>query len=217
MTTRLLLADDHQIMREGLKSMLASEPGLKVVAEAENGYQTLEMAKEHRPDVIIMDVAMPDMNGIETTRALAAENLASRIIGLSMHSDHHFVTEMLKAGASGYILKQSAFEELVSAITAVMAGKTFLSSSIVDVVVQNYVHQLSESDSPAYSQLTNRERQVLQLLAEGRSTKDIAYALNLSVKTVETHRSKIMNKLGIQSLAGLIKFAIREGLTSLED
>jgi len=217
MTTRLLLADDHQIMREGLKSMLAKEPGLKVVAEAENGYQTLEMAREHRPDVIIMDVAMPDMNGIETTRALLAENLASRIIGLSMHSDHHFVTEMLKAGASGYILKQSAFEELVSAIAAVMAGKTFLSSSIVDVVVQNYVHQLSESDSPAYSQLTNRERQVLQLLAEGRSTKDIAYALNLSVKTVETHRSKIMNKLGIQSLAGLIKFAIREGLTSLED
>ena len=215
-TIQLLLADDHKIMREGLKAMLEKEPGLSVVAEAENGMQVLELSKEHRPDIIIMDVSMPDMNGIETTRMLHSEGTPARIIGLSMHSDRRFVTEMLKAGASGYLLKQAAFEELVGAIKAVMDGKTFLSSSILDVVVQDYLQELSTSDSPAYSRLTNRERQVLQLLSEGRRTKEIACSLHLSIKTVETHRSKIMGKLGIQSLAGLIKFAIREGLTSLD-
>jgi DNA-binding NarL/FixJ family response regulator len=216
MSIKILLADDHKIMREGLKSLLAQEPDFTVLAEAESGLQAIELAKEHNPDVIIMDVAMPDLNGIEATRALRGEDISSRIIALSMHSDRRFVTEMLKAGASGYLLKQSAFEEMVSAIKAVMADKTFLSSSIVDIVVQDYVQQLSESNSPAYSRLTNRERQVLQLMAEGKTTKEIGYVLHVSVKTVETHRYKIMNKLGIPNLAGLVKFAIREGLTSLE-
>ncbi len=216
LNVRILLADDHKIMREGLKSLLEKSPGLNVIAEAENGLETLELAKELHPDIIIMDVAMPDMNGIEATRTVLCETEDTRIIALSMHSDHRFVTEMLKAGASGYLLKQSAFEELASAIKAVMDGKTFLSSSILDVVVKDYVHQLSDVESPAYSELTNRERQVLQLMAEGKSTKETAFTLHLSVKTIETHRKKIMNKLKIENLAGLVKFAIREGLTSLE-
>jgi DNA-binding NarL/FixJ family response regulator len=216
MTIKILLVDDHKIMREGLKSLLAQEPEFTVLAEAESGLQAIELAKQHNPDVIIMDVAMPDLNGIEATRALRGEDICAKIIALSMHSDRRFVTEMLKAGASGYLLKQSAFEEMVNAIKAVMADKTFLSSSIVDIVVQDYVQQLAESDSPAYSRLTNRERQVLQLMAEGKTTKEVGYVLHVSVKTVETHRYKIMNKLGIPNLAGLVKFAIREGLTSLE-
>lgn len=216
MTIKILLVDDHKIMREGLKSLLAQEPEFTVLAEAESGLQAIALAKQHNPDVIIMDVAMPDLNGIEATRALRGEDISAKIIALSMHSDRRFVTEMLKAGASGYLLKQSAFEEMVNAIKAVMADKTFLSSSIVDIVVQDYVQQLAESDSPAYSRLTNRERQVLQLMAEGKTTKEVGYVLHVSVKTVETHRYKIMNKLGIPNLAGLVKFAIREGLTSLE-
>jgi two-component system response regulator NreC len=216
MNIKILLVDDHKIMREGLKSLLAQEPEFTVLAEAESGLQAIALAKQHNPDVIIMDVAMPDLNGIEATRALRGEDISAKIIALSMHSDRRFVTEMLKAGASGYLLKQSAFEEMVNAIKAVMADKTFLSSSIVDIVVQDYVQQLAESDSPAYSRLTNRERQVLQLMAEGKTTKEVGYVLHVSVKTVETHRYKIMNKLGIPNLAGLVKFAIREGLTSLE-
>ena len=216
LNVKILLADDHKIMREGLKALLEKTPGLNVIAEAENGLETLELARELRPDIIIMDVAMPDMNGIEATRAVLCETEDTRVIALSMHSDHRFVTEMLKAGASGYLLKQSAFEELASAIKAVMDGKTFLSSSILDVVVKDYVHQLSDFESPAYSELTNRERQVLQLMSEGKSTKETAFILHLSVKTIETHRKKIMNKLKIENLAGLVKFAIREGLTSLE-
>jgi PAS domain S-box-containing protein len=200
----------------GTRALLEKAPGLNVIAEADNGLKTVELARELRPDVIIMDVAMPDMNGIEATRAVLCETEDTKIIALSMHSDHRFVTEMLKAGASGYLLKQSAFEELASAIKAVMDGKTFLSSSILDVVVRDYVHQLSDVESPAYSELTNRERQVLQLMSEGKSTKETAYILHLSVKTIETHRKKIMNKLKIENLAGLVKFAIREGLTSLE-
>jgi two-component system response regulator NreC len=216
MKTRILLADDHQIMREGLKALLGKHPTIEIIAEAENGIETLKIARQEKPDVIIMDIAMPDINGIEVTRQLKSELADIKIIALSMHSDRRFVTEILKAGASAYVLKQAAFEDLEQAIKAVMLDRTFLSADILESVVSDYVSQLSSSEYEAYRQLSDRERQVLQLLAEGNSTKEIAFKLHVSVKTIESHRQNIMNKLGIRTLAGLTKFAIREGLTSLD-
>lgn len=216
MKVRILLADDHRIMREGLKALLEKHPSLQVIAEAENGIETLELARREKPEVVIMDIAMPDLNGIEATRQLKAELADIKIIALSMHSDRRFVSEILKAGASAYVLKQSAFEDLVEAIKAVMANRRFLSADILETVVNDYVTRLSQSEYEAFRQLSGRERQVLQLLAEGNSTKEIAYKLGVSVKTIESHRQNIMSKLGIHSLAGLTKFAVREGLTSLE-
>ena len=216
MKVRILLADDHRIMREGLKALLEKHSSMEVIAEAENGIQTLEIARREKPDVIIMDIAMPDINGIETTRQLKSEMTDIKIVALSMHSDRRFVTEILKAGASAYVLKQSAFEDLEKAIKTVMMNRTFLSADILETVVGDYVSQLSKSEYEAYRQLSNRERQVLQLIAEGNSTKEIAYKLHVSVKTIESHRQNIMAKLSIHNLAGLTKFAVREGLTSLD-
>jgi DNA-binding NarL/FixJ family response regulator len=216
MKVRILLADDHQIMREGLKALLGRRSSLEVIAEAENGIQALSIARKDRPDVIVMDIAMPDINGIEVTRQLKSELPDIKIIALSMHSDRRFVSEILKAGASAYVLKHAAFEDLEKAIKAVMTGRTFLSADILEAVVSDYVSQLSSSEYDAYRQLSDRERQVLQLLAEGNSTKEIAFKLHVSVKTIESHRQNIMNKLGIRTLAGLTKFAVREGLTSLD-
>ena len=216
MKIRILLADDHQIMREGLKALLEKHSSMEVIAEAENGIQTLEIARREKPDVIIMDIAMPDINGIEATRQLKSEMKDIKIVALSMHSDRRFVTETLKAGASAYVLKQSAFEDLEKAIKTVMVNRTFLSADILETVVGDYVSQLTKSEYEAYRQLSNRERQVLQLIAEGNSTKEIAYKLHVSVKTIESHRQNIMTKLSIHNLAGLTKFAVREGLTSLD-
>jgi len=216
MKIRILLADDHQIMREGLKALLEKHSSMEVIAEAENGIQTLEIARREKPDVIIMDIAMPDINGIEATRQLKSEMKDIKIVALSMHSDRRFVTETLKAGASAYVLKQSAFEALEKAIKTVMVNRTFLSADILETVVGDYVSQLTKSEYEAYRQLSNRERQVLQLIAEGNSTKEIAYKLHVSVKTIESHRQNIMTKLSIHNLAGLTKFAVREGLTSLD-
>ncbi|UCF95843.1 MAG: response regulator transcription factor [Spirochaetaceae bacterium] len=216
MKVRILLADDHQIMREGLKALLGRLPSVQVVAEAENGIEALKLARQEKPDIIVMDIAMPDINGIEVTRQLKSELADIKIIALSMHSDRRFVSEILKAGASAYVLKQAAFEDLESAIKAVMKDRTFLSADILDSVVSDYVSQLTNSEYEAYRQLSDRERQVLQLLAEGNSTKEIAFKLHVSVKTIESHRQNIMNKLGIRTLAGLTKFAVREGLTSLD-
>jgi DNA-binding NarL/FixJ family response regulator len=216
MKVRILLADDHRIMREGLKALLEKHSSMEVIAEAENGIQTLEIARREKPDVIIMDIAMPDINGIEATRQLKSEMTDIKIVALSMHSDRRFVTEILKAGASAYVLKQSAFEDLEKAIKTVMVNRTFLSADILETVVSDYVSQLTKSEYEAYRQLSNRERQVLQLIAEGNSTKEIAYKLHVSVKTIESHRQNIMTKLSIHNLAGLTKFAVREGLTSLD-
>ena len=216
MKVRILLADDHQIMREGLKSLLGKRSSVEVIAEAENGIETLAIARREKPDVIIMDIAMPDINGIEVTRQLKTELADIKIIALSMHSDRRFVSEILKAGAAAYVLKQAAFEDLEKAIKSVMLNRTFLSADILESVVSDYVNQLSTSEYDAYRQLSDRERQVLQLLAEGNSTKEIAFKLHVSVKTIESHRQNIMNKLGIRTLAGLTKFAVREGLTSLD-
>jgi two-component system response regulator NreC len=216
MKVRILLADDHQIMREGLKALLEKHSSMEVIAEAENGIETLEIARREKPDVIIMDITMPDINGIEATRQLKSEMTDIKIVALSMHSDRRFVTEILKAGASAYVLKQSAFKDLEKAIKTVMVNRTFLSADILETVVNDYVSQLTKSEYEAYKRLSDRERQVLQLIAEGNSTKEIAYKLHVSVKTIESHRQNIMTKLGIHNLAGLTKFAVREGLTSLE-
>ena len=215
MGVKILLADDHQIMRDGLRSLIEKLPGMEVVAEAENGRTAVKQTRRFRPDVIVMDINMPDLNGIDATRQIVAEFSDAKIIAFSMHTDHHFVAGALKAGVSGYLQKDSAFEELAQAIRTVVANQTYLSPKITGDVVKGYLEKLLADESAAPAFLTDREREVVQLYAEGRKTKQIADRLNLSVKTVETHRRKIMEKLNITSIAELTKFAIREGLTTL--
>ncbi len=216
MSIRILLADDHKITRQGLRSLLEKQQDMEVVGEAEDGRTTVSLVRELSPSVVIMDVTMPDLNGVEATRQIVGQSPDVKIIALSMHSDTLFVTEMLRSGASGYLLKDCAFEELARAIHAVVAGKTYLSPSVSGVVVDDYLHRLSKADFSDSQVLTDREREVLQLLAEGKSTKRIALKLHISVKTVETHRRQMMNKLDIHTVAELTKYAIRKGLTSLE-
>ena len=224
---KVLIADDHRIVREGLRSLLEDQPDLEVVAEAENGRQALEMATEHEPDVVVMDVAMPQLNGIEATRRLMNDQPDTKVVALSMHSDRRYVAEALKAGAAAYLLKDGAFDELVAAIRAVVANKVYLSPRVAGVVVDDYVRRLpgdggeavagdGGETSNAFHKLTPREREVLQLMAEGFATKEIATRLHVSVKTVETHRRQLMEKLQLYSVAEVTKYAIREGLTSLE-
>ena len=214
MSIKVLIADDHQIMREGLRALLEKEPDIKVLGEAEDGRMIQRLARELLPDVIIMDVAMPDLNGIEATRQIVAEFPGVKIIALSMHDDRRFVLNMLKAGAAGYMLKDSAFTVLAKAIRVVMAGKTYLSHEVTDIVVKDYVSSSQSGESSAFHLLSPREREVLQLLAEGKTSALIGENLHISVKTVETHRQQIMVKLKIRSVAELTKYAIREGLTS---
>ncbi len=215
MAIRILLADDHKIVRQGLRTLLEKEPDMEVVAEAEEGRMAVRLARKLAPQVVIMDVGMPDLNGIEATRQVLADTPGLKVIALSMHSDRRFVVNMLKAGASGYLLKDSAFEELAAAIRVVMLNKTYLSPGVSDIVIKDYV-QGPREDSSVFSVLTPREREVLQLMAEGKSTKQIADRLHVSIKTIETHRQQIMTKLGIHSVAELTKYAVREGLSSLE-
>ena len=215
MSVRIILAEDHRITREGLVNLLQERPDMEVVGEAENGREAVRLAKELSPDLVIMDVTMPDLNGIDATRIITSGSNNTKVIALSMYSDKQFVQGMIQAGASGYLLKDCAFEELVSAIQAVIHGDTYLSPGIAGIVVQDYLTKLTTDRSSAGTVLTNREREVLQLIAEGNSTKEIAARLTVSVKTVETHRRQIMEKLGIFSIAELTKYAIREGLTSL--
>ena len=217
MEIRLLLADDHQIMREGLKALIEKERGITVVGEAEDGKTTVELARKLSPNVVVMDVAMPDLNGIEATRKIVKAHPNVKVVALSGHLNQGFVREMLAAGASAYILKQTACDELVRAIRAVVAGKKYLSAEVARGVVDAYVElSQSPSQSPAFVVLTEREREVLQMIAEGRSTKDIGGEIGVSVKTVETHRHNIMEKLNLHSVAELTKYAIREGITAVE-
>ena len=213
---KIILADDHQIVRHGLRSLLAAEPDMEVVGEADNGRAVVRLVQEKSPQVVIMDISMPDLNGIEATRQIIGESPGIKIIALSMHSDSLFVLNMFKAGASGYLLKDCALEELVKAVRTVLSRKVYLSPGISDIVIKDFVIGWSPADSSAYSILTTREREVLQLMAEGRSTNQIAESLCVSVKTVEAHRKQLMNKLDIHSVAELTKYAIRQGLTSLE-
>ncbi len=214
-TIRVLLADDHQMLRQGLRALIEKEDGMSVVAEAEDGREAVELSRELEPDVIVMDVAMPNMNGIEGTRRIVAEQPGSRVLALSMHSDRRFVKEMFAAGALGYLLKDSAFGELVLAIRTLADDRIYLSPGVADAVIKDFVHRRAESDTSVFSLLTARQREVLQLTAEGMSTREIAEQLKVSVKTVESHRAKIMEKLDVHSIAELTKYAVREGLTSI--
>lgn len=213
---KILLADDHKIIRDGLRSLINNQSGMEVVAEADNGRNAVKLTRKLKPDLIIMDISMPDLNGIEATRQIIAESHGIKIIALSMHVDKRFVVEMFNAGVSGYLLKDCAFEELSGAIRAVTSNQTYLSPKLTGEVIKDYVHQYTTKNAPTASNLSPREREVLQLIAEGRNTKEIASRLNVSVKTVETHRRKIMERLDVRSIAELTKYAIREGLTSLE-
>jgi two-component system response regulator NreC len=213
---KIILADDHQIVRHGLRSLLSQEPDMEVVGEADNGRAVVKLVQEKSPTVVIMDISMPDLNGIEATRQILNETPGIKVIALSMHSDSLFVLNMFKAGASGYLLKDCALEELVKAVRTVLNRKIYLSPGISDIVIKDFVIGWSPPESSAYSILTTREREVLQLMAEGRNTNQIAESLCVSVKTVEAHRKQMMNKLDIHSVAELTKYAIRQGLTSLE-
>ena len=216
-TTRVLIADDHEMMREGLKSLFQNEDHLQVVAETDNGEDTISLAASAGIHLVIMDVSMPDLNGIEATRHITTQNPNIDVIALSGYSNKEYVREMLTAGASAYVLKKRAYEELLRAVEEVRKGKKYLSPDIARGVVDDYVELSSSySDNPAFVVLTDREREVLQQLAEGKSTKDMAENLGVSVKTIETHRRNIMEKLDLHSVAELTKYAIREGVTSLE-
>ena len=217
MTTKIILADDHNVLRAGLKSLLNSERDFEVIAEAEDGQEVVRLAKKHGPDIVVLDIGMPNMNGIQATQHIVAEVPGTRVLALSMHSDHQYVVNMLKAGASGYMLKDCAYEELISAVRAITAGKFYLSKDITGLVVSDYISKIKHVESIDEPVLTSRERETLQLIAEGKSTAEAAKILNVSAKTVETHRKNIMDKLDIHSIAELTKYAVRIGLTSLED
>ena len=219
MSIRILIADDHKIMLDGLKALIEAQPDMKIVGQATNGREAVKIAHKEKPDMVIIDVAMPDLNGLEAMRQILSENPLTKVIALSMHSDRRYVTGMLSSGASGYILKHCAFEELAHAIHTVLSNQVYLSPAIAGIVVKELSQprsaRLRPSSASLYS-LTSREREVLQLIAEGHSARDIAQRLHLSVKTIETHRRQVMEKLGIRSVAELTKFAVREGLTSLD-
>jgi DNA-binding NarL/FixJ family response regulator len=216
MSIRVILADDHAIVRHGLSKLIQQEKNMEVIAQAQDGHSTVELTRELSPDMVIMDIGMPDLNGIEATRQIVRDFPKVKVVGLSMHSGQKFVSEMLKAGASGYLLKDCALEELTTAIKTVAAGKIYLSPGITDIVVENYVRHSTDKETSAFSLLSQREREVLQLIAEGKTTKQIARLLHISPKTVEGHRLRLMAKLKMDSVAQLTKYAIQEGLTSPE-
>ena len=216
MSIKIILADDHKIVSDCLKPLLNKQPDMKVVGEAENGRMAVKLTQQLNPDVVIMDIAMPDLNGIEATRQIIARCPGVKIITLSMNSDKRYVTGVLNAGASGYLTKSCSFEELVGAIRVVAANKKYLSPDISGIVIEESLVRSSTAKSKVPSILTMREREVLQLLAEGKTVKQIASQLYLSIKTVHTHRKQIMDKLNIHSIAELTKYALREGLTSLK-
>lgn len=207
MSMRILLADDHLIVRQGLKSLLEKE-GFQVVAEASDGQEAIQMAQQHHPDVAVLDLAMPLLNGIDAAKEILHSNPRTKAILLTMHSEDHYILDALKAGISGYLLKTKAAEDLVQAIKEVNRGMIYLSPGVSRTVVQAYLGKTELSPEP----LTPRERQVLQLIAEGKTTKECAALLGVSVKTAETHRTRIMEKLDIHETAGLVRYAIRRGL-----
>jgi two-component system, NarL family, response regulator NreC len=215
MSIKVLLVDDHQIIREGLRVMLEKEHDITIVGEAEDGRMAEQLARELVPDVIIMDVAMPDLNGIEATRQITAKVRGVKIIALSMHDDRRFVLNMLKAGAAGYILKDDAFKSLSKAIRMVMINKSYFSNQITEMIENDQVTSSHGMKSMDNGLLSGREREVLQLVAEGKTSNQIAEKLHISAKTVETHRQQVMFKLHIKNVAELTKYAVREGLTML--
>src|SRR2546421_6834110 len=206
--TRILLVDDHAVVRQGCKMLLDAQPDMEIVGEASNGREAVESAETLRPDIVVMDVAMPELNGIEATRRLAASAPHTRVIALSMHKDSVYVREILRAGARGYLLKDSGAEDLVSAVRAVASGQSYLSPAVSNAVLDDYRKHVTNP----IDLLTSREREVLQLLAEGKTNKEIAGVLNLSVYTVDAHRGRIMEKLNLHSINDLVRFAVRNGI-----
>jgi two-component system, NarL family, response regulator NreC len=210
---RILLADDHIVMRNGLRLLLERQPHLQVVGEAADGRQAVALSETANPDVVVMDIAMPNLNGIEATRQIVNRSPRTAIAILSMHSDESYVIRALKAGARAYLLKDSAEADLLAAVRALTEGKSFFSPAISKILVEDYMRQLeSRGAEDTYDLLTNREREILQLLAEGRTNKEVANMLNLSLYTVETHRTHILQKLNLHSVPELILYAVRKGI-----
>ncbi|MGA2131270.1 MAG: response regulator transcription factor [Bryobacteraceae bacterium] len=210
---RILLADDHTVMRNGLRLLLERQANLQVVGEASDGRQAVALIEKTNPDVVIMDIAMPNLNGIEATRQIVNQNPRTAVAILSMHSDESYVIRALKAGARAYLLKDSAEADLLAAVRALTEGKSFFSPAISRILVEDYMRQLqSRGAEDTYELLTNREREILQLLAEGRTNKEVANMLNLSLYTVETHRTHILQKLNLHSVPELILYAVRKGI-----
>ena len=216
MSIKVLLADDHMMFREGMKSLLDKEPNIEVVGGTENGRETVKLAGELKPDVIVMDITMPDLNGMEATRKIKKTIPATKVLCLYMHSDRRYVLDMFRAGVSGYLLKNCAFKELSKAIHIVAANQVYISPQIAHIVVDESIAQEPPAKTTVQSILTPRERDVLQLIAEGKNTKQIALHLHKSTKTIETHRRNIMRKLNLKSVAKLTKYAICEGIISLD-
>jgi two-component system response regulator NreC len=215
-TLKVIIADDHMIVRDGLRSLLERQPDMEVVAEADNGRIALKLVKELSPDVVIMDIGMRELNGIDATRQIVKMSPGVKVLALSMYSDKRFIKGMLKAGASGYMLKDSAFKELIDAIRVIVENKIYISPSVAKIITEDYLKQSPESDGSTRSLLSSRELEVLQLLVEGMSTKQIASSLRLSIKTIESHRSRIMKKIDINNIADLTRYAIRAGIISLQ-
>ena len=216
MKIKILLADDHKLMRDGLRVLIEEQPEMEIIATAENGRAAVNLTRKHKPDVVIIDISMPDLNGIDATAQIINEFPQMKIIALSMHSDRQFVEGMLKAGACGYLLKDCAVVELVHAINSVLNNQVYLSPSIAGTVVKGFLNHIDEDGNETHEELTPREREVLQLIAEGLKTRKIADNLNVSIKTIETHRRKLMEKLKVDNIAGLTKIALKMGLTSLD-
>lgn len=215
MKLRILLVDDHRIVLEGLRLLISKHLDLEVVGVAFDGATALELVRQRRPDVVVMDISMPGMNGIEATRRIVVELPATRVLALSMESERRFVVDVLKAGAQGYLLKDCAQEELVSAIRLVAAGEPYLGPRITAMIIRDYMERVPDEAALTHAILSPREREVLQLIADGKSTKEIAFTFGVSLKTIETQRHSVMKKLNLYSIAELTKYALREGLTSL--
>lgn len=213
--TRIVLADDHTLMRAGLRVLLEREPDVAVVGEAEDGRQAIALVESLRPEMLVMDISMPNLNGIEATRQIAVRHPHSAVIMLSMHSDESYILRALKLGVRAYLLKDSAESDLIHAIRAVRGGKSFLSPAVGKILLEDYVRQLQQRDEvDSYELLTTREREIVQLIAEGKSNKDVASLLNLSPYTVETHRANIFLKLGLHSLPDLVLYAVRKRIVA---
>jgi|RhiMethySRZTD1v2_1073278.scaffolds.fasta_scaffold818473_2 two-component system response regulator NreC len=217
MSIRMLLVDDHKMMREGLRALLEDVPDIEIVGQASDGREALDLVRTLSPDVVVMDVGMPELNGVEATRRIRSEHEGVKVIALSTHTDARYVHHMLEAGACGYVLKIAAADELLRAVRAVSLGRTYLSPEVAGSVVERATSPHDGGDVSAYSSLGSREREVLQLVAEGKTSAETAKLMHISTKTVETHRRNIVQKLGLHGTAELTKYAVREGLTSLED